>query len=370
MHPCGFQLNKQNKNSLIMKKTLIAVLALAAVAACNKAEVIDQKAPAAISFENPFVENATRSVADPSTETADLEAFTVYGFMDTPSGIVFNEEPVTLDGTEWKTATTQYWTLGHDYYFAALAGEDWALNTATASTNGAGTVSFTNKNGTNDLLYAAATATTKGENFVITENNPGPVAFTFNHLLSKVKFAFTNGFANPNTSIVVKNVTLAVPATGSVNLGEASWWEGDKWTVPAESALTLQFGDIVVPTTQSNGNVVVEDATGDKVYPSTNNAESYNERLTIPTAFRTYTITFTAELYQGETLAGTYNHEAVVEGIRFQMGHAYKFTAELNGTNINPAEQLIPIKFTVNEVKGWETEEVYDGGELDTVVNN
>lgn len=342
-----------------MKKSFIAVLALASVVACNKTEVIEQVGPVAIGFDAPFVENATRSVEDPSTTTAKLNSFTVYGFMDTPSGVVFDEETVTLSGSEWKTATTQYWTLGHDYYFAAIAGEDWTLDKTTASVNGAGTVSFTNEDGTNDLLYAAATASTEGEGFTITETTPGPVGFTFNHLLAKVKFAFTNGFANKNTSIVVKNVTLAVPATGSVNLGEANWWEGDKWTVPAESALTLEFGDIVTDD---------KDALGDKVYPSTTTAESYSERLTIPTPYRTYTITFTAELYQGDALAGTYNHTAVVEGIRFQMGHAYKFTAELNGTNINPEEQLVPITFTVNEIKGWETEEVYDGGQLDTEV--
>lgn len=358
-----------------MKKILIAALALAAVSACNKTEIVDQTAPYAIGFANPFVDNVTRSVNDPSTTS--LTAFTAYGFMDNTSGVVFKDEPVKYVGSKWNTATTQYWVADHDYYFAAIAPalpdatstekSSWTLDTETASVNGVGTVSFTNTDGTTDLLYASTTKSTK--NITISETNPGTVDFTFNHLLSKVKFGFTNGFANENTSIIVKDVTLAVPASGSINLGEAGWWSGDKWSAAEPHGLTLNFGDIVVPVTDDSDNTSV-DENGDNVYPNTTTAESYNERLTIPTEYRTYTITFTAELYQGETLAGTYNHVATVEGIRFEMGHAYKFTAELNGTNIDPASQLVPITFSVEKINGWDTAPDYNGGVLDTVANN
>lgn len=349
-----------------MKKLLFAALALAAVA-CSKSEVIEQTKPLAISFENPFVENTTKSVSDPSTTLSDLKAFTVYGFMDTPAGVVFNQEPVTLTLDGWKSQTTQYWALNHDYYFAALAGKNWSVNTADATTYGVGTVSFTNENGTDDLLYAATQSTTKGIDKITTEN-PGAVEFIFNHLLSKVKFAFTNTFTNPNTSIVVSNVTLSVPATGTLNLGEDKWWEGDKWNAAENHNLVLEFGDIVTDA---------EDENGDNVYPAayyTNGqavpaAESYKELLTIPTEYRTYTITFTAELFQGGVSAGKYNHVATVDGIRFEMGHAYKFTAELNGENINPDEALIPITFSVTSVKEWEND-VYDGGQIETVPAN
>ena len=350
-----------------MKKTLLALFAFAAVA-CSKSEVIEQAKPLAISFENPFVENTTKSVYNPSTTLSDLKAFTVYGFMDTPAGVVFNQEPVTLTSDGWKSQTTQYWALNHDYYFAALAGKKWSVNTADATTYGVGTVSFTNENGTDDLLYAATQSTTKGID-KITTDNPGAVEFIFNHLLSKVKFAFTNTFTNPNTSIVVSNVTLSVPETGTLKLGEDKWWEGDKWDVANNHDLVLEFGDIVTNAA---------DEKGDNVYPAayyTANgqavpaAESYKELLTIPTKYRTYTITFTAELFQGGVSAGKYNHVARVEGIRFEMGHAYKFTAELNGENINPDEALIPITFSVTSIKEWEND-VYDGGQIETTPAN
>ncbi len=354
-----------------MKRIFAAVLALACFASCNKAEIIEQTAPVAISFENPFIENATltRSEYDPSTTTATLQNFTVYAFIDQPSGVVFNQEPVTLTSDGWKSQTTQYWALNHDYYFAALAGKNWSVNTADATTYGVGTVTFTNENGTDDLLYAATQATTKGIDKITTEN-PGAVEFIFNHLLSKVKFAFTNTFTNPNTSIVVSNVTLSVPATGTLKLGEDKWWEGDKWDAADNHDLVLEFGDIVTDAADENGDKVYPAAyyteNGQTVPPA---AESYKELLTIPTEYRTYTIKFTAELFQGGVSAGKYNHVATVEGIRFEMGHAYKFTAELNGENINPDEALIPITFSVTSVKEWEND-VYDGGQIETIPAN
>lgn len=327
-----------------MKRIFAAVLALACFASCNKAEIIEQTAPVAISFENPFIENATltRSEYDPSTTTATLQNFTVYAFMDQPSGVVFNQEPVRRNGEKWNTATTQYWFTGHEYHFAALAGNGWSVDTKDATTNGAaGSVTFTNTNGKDDLLYAWASVSTKNIT-EITATNPGPVNFTFNHLLSKVKFAFTNAFTNPSTSVVVKNIQMTVPKQGTINLGMENWMEGDNWNTTSEN-ITLNFGDVVVP-----------------IYPDTKNAESYNELLTIPTGEGekeyTYDITFTVELYQGGIIAGTYDHTVAVKGVKLEMGHAYKFKTELSGSNINPDAALQPITFSVSSIKGWEEE--------------
>ena len=54
-----------------MKKTLFAILALAAVA-CNKADVIDSNPGEAIQFGNAFVDNATK--VDPSYSANDIES--------------------------------------------------------------------------------------------------------------------------------------------------------------------------------------------------------------------------------------------------------------------------------------------------------
>jgi hypothetical protein len=86
---------------------------------------------------------------------------------------------------------------------------NWRLNTQAANVHGAGIVDFHNVDGTEDLLYAATSESTVGMEL---GQSMEAVKFQFNHLLSKVKFSFTNGFTNNNAYIDVKNVTMKVPS--------------------------------------------------------------------------------------------------------------------------------------------------------------
>ncbi|MBQ7951941.1 MAG: fimbrillin family protein, partial [Alistipes sp.] len=66
-----------------------------------------------------------------------------------------------------------------------------------------------------DLLYASK--------LVITPETIAPqpekVTLQFAHLLSKLKFTFTNAFTNANTSIKVKNITITdAPGEGVIAL--------------------------------------------------------------------------------------------------------------------------------------------------------
>ena len=61
-----------------MKKVFIAILAVTALAACNKSEVVETAPAAAIAFDQVFVNNATKA--------ADLTAgnfdFGVFGYVE------------------------------------------------------------------------------------------------------------------------------------------------------------------------------------------------------------------------------------------------------------------------------------------------
>lgn len=346
-----------------MKKTFIAVLALAAAVACNKFETIESAGSYAIGFDGAFVNNSTKSVEDPSTKTSDLSSFTVYGFMTDYTGVVFDGTEVSKSiqnndlTSDWKYTGTQYWVPGKDYYFSALAGNDWSLKTpaTTDAVNGVGTVDFENKDGKNDLLYSTAKVTTDAQ----ISSKPAAVEFTFNHLLSKVKFAFSNGFEAENMYVEISDVKMVVPSKASINLATTDWKTNNRWVLdtPETNYITLDFG--VVGTT---------DGVPAKVNNKSGYVDSYAERLTIPTDARTYQISFTTKLYQGQVLAGEYKHVASIENIQFKLGHAYKFTAILNGQNINPDQQMYPIEFTVSEtgINGWSQGETYDGGQIDT----
>ena len=324
-----------------MKKLLVSVLAIAGLVACTQETTLVQKGNAPMEFGAAFVENATRANAavDPSTTTESITGFDVWGFMDQPSGKVFEGEDVTGEKGNFTYVNTQYWLPGHDYYFAALApmnSANWKLNTEAANTYGAGIVDFHNVDGTEDLLYAAEMVSTK--NLQVGET-PGVVELQFSHLLSKVKFSFTNGFDNANAYIDVKEVTMEVPAFASINLAQQDWWSTNLWVLVKDQFTTLQFGDACAKT-----------AMGVK-------QETANERLTIPAgADQEYKVTFKVQLYFGDVAAfeNVQTLESVVKGVALEMGKAYNFTAEINASNISEdGKELLPIVFDVEEVKDW-----------------
>ena len=331
-----------------MKKLLVSVLAIAGLVACTQEQTLVQQGPAPMEFGAAFVEGATRAdkAVDPSTTTESIKGFDVWGFMDSPAGKVFEGEDVTGSLGNFTYVNTQYWIPGHDYYFAALApmnSANWKLNTAAANTYGAGIVDFHNVDGTEDLLYAAKMLSTKGLEAGEAPED-GIVKLQFSHLLSKVKFSFTNGFDNANAKIDVKNVRMEVPAFASINLAVENWWDNDDWTLVEGEKTTLAFGDACANTAI---NVKQETA---------------NERLTIPAdATQKYTVTFDVVLYQGTVEAYKGTKTVTIENVALEMGKAYNFKAELNASNIMAdGTELLPIVFDVEEVKDWVTAETPD----------
>ena len=319
-----------------MKKIFVAVLAMAGVVACNTVDTLDVPQNPEIRFANAFVENATRAneALDPSTTTQSLTAFDVWGFMDEVAGTVFVGEDVTGSKGNFSYANVQYWAPGHKYYFAAVApmnSENVTVNTESADLTGIGTIAFKNVDGTEDLLYSAvavdAPATLKDQAEV--------VKFTFNHLLSKVKFTFKNGFANENAYIDVKNVTMTAPQTATATL-TGNWWEANPWAGHA-GELTLAFGDACAKTAAGQTQVAAD------------------ERLTIPAgAEQKYTVTFEVALYMGDVVAYSGTKTATIEGVALEIGKAYNFSATLNASNITAdGTELQPIVFDVEVVKDW-----------------
>lgn len=348
-----------------MKKIMICALAVGMFTACSQEETLSTQAPLQISFANAYVNNATRAAIDPSFSingangTTKLVGFDVWGFMDETSGVVFNGEDVTGGDGAWTYSNTQYWAPNHTYYFGALApmnSKNIGYNSTDGSAGkfGLGNVHFVNENGTEDLIYAAATKTTPAE---IT-SDPGAVKLEFNHLLSKVKFSFTNGFNNDNAFITVKNIRMTAPKEATINLNQENWWssneDGKGWALWGQSPdITLDFGDMETPK-------VAEGKSSESTY----------ERFTFPAkGTREYIVTFDVELYMGDQLAYSNNLMTKISGAELFMGKAYNFHAEINSENIVPGDdpnaKLYPIEFTAT-VKDWEDGNGYDGEDIDT----
>ena len=325
-----------------MKKIFVCLLSVAAIAACQKNQVLETVVGPAIAFENASVDHQTRAAVDPSTTTANISEFSVWGYMDSRNGAVFTEELVSKNGSAWTYANTQYWLAGHTYYFAAVSPvkhADVVVTPETATTAGdygLGKIDFTNTDGSTDLIYASAMVKAAAD----ADLSAMPkVGLSFSHLLSKVKFTFTNGFENPNSTLKVTAVKMTAPKTGTIDLNVANWWDNDDWKLGNES-VTLAFGDVNAAANVAAGASQVAD----------------KERLTIPAAAtQEYTVTFHVQLYNGEVLAVENDLTATVSGVALEMGKAYNFKTEINANNImgsDPEDVLYPIEFEV-EVKDW-----------------
>ena len=320
-----------------MKKAFVAILSLAALVACSQDSVVKTPESTAISFDNMFVENKTRAAADPSTTTANIEEFAVWGFRGDAQELVFNNERVYKADGAWTYDHLQYWMEGKDYFFGAVSPvnhEDVTVDTKDMSKDGLGTISFTNTDGSVDLIYAEKVVYASE----INPSAPEKVKLQFAHLLSRVKFSFKYNFPNELTTVAVKNIKINnSPANGSIDVTEAraDW----SWNIPQNGATMLvDFGHV------ENGN---EFAAMDTYY------ESDKYRLIIPTdETRNHDITFDVVVYNNHVEAETYSISTTLKDKAFVQGKSYNIVTEITPDNIVDGG-LKPIEFDVIEVEEW-----------------
>ena len=321
-----------------MKKLLVFALATIGMVACFSEDVVQLPKSDTIRFADAYINNSTRAdqAIDPSITKEKLLAFDVWAYMTSLTGTVLVNEDVELVNGGWDYANTQYWTPNKKYFFAALApmnSDYWNLDASQAVfpdpdnqvAGGAGLVTFENNDGGEDLLYATAFVETPD---MATLQNQGmsTVKFQFQHLLSKVKFTFKNGFLTDNATIKVENIKMSAPESGSINLAP-----GDKKWVLDNASKVYEFGNA--------GEIGMGE-----------NQQCANERLTIPAdATYAYNIDFDVTLYYGEEEAYTVHKQSVVSGVALEMGKAYNFVAEITPDNLN----LLPIVFEVQGVNSW-----------------
>lgn len=326
-----------------MKKLLLSVLAIFALVACNRDEVVSEQSQSFISFGDSFVEVKTRAAVDPSTTTNTITAFDVWGFIGQPSGTVFEKERVTKGAEGWTYNNLQWWVADKTYYFHAISPVDDSnikVNTQDMNVAGLGNIAFTNVNGTTDLLYASEYVTT-GKEYPYHEEK---VTMQFMHLLSKIKFTFKNGFTNENASLAVKNIVITdAPAEGNIDVNKSR--ADFVWNLTQNKTTKLEFGNV-------NGGKAMPLYNPEDVKNGVVDVESAVERLTIPAdATRSYTIEFDLELYYGDQLGMTSNRSITLENQAFAIGKNYNLVATITPENFVDGG-LKPIVFDV-EVDEW-----------------
>lgn len=340
-----------------MKKIFFAVLALAGLAACSTDEVVSRPEGAVIGFDNAFVENSTRA----NDLTAGNFDFGVYGSVinsQNQQGMIFTNQKVAKDGTY---SPLQYWIAGATYNFVAFApftNAQWAYTPTVTTAAENGVLTFDNTGANQDLLFATANKTTAA---TLTAT-PGKVGFTFDHVLSRVRFTFTNGFTSGGN---IKLLVTDVHITDAYAEGEMAV-PAKTWTVEAgKKTLNIDFDDVL----KAEGSKETDARLAEGMTSST-------EHFYLIPAEASYEVTFTVALYQAGVLVDTYNHTATLS-YNMQPGYSYDIKATLNPSNTSDEGEIFPIEFQVTGVNGWtnanvalEAVTVADAASLEAAVDN
>lgn len=311
-----------------MKRLVMCGVAALALAGCTQNEVLNISSDRAIGFD-AYTGKGTRTVND-ITGDGDAQGFNkfiVYG-----SYSASDQNTVVFDGVEvsyttpssgtssWTYANEQYWQTG-DYKFAAYSDG----NSAFPETDGP-TASYTHDGGLQIQNYVV------GEKDLIfaTIEKPGvdkstydgtPVNLTFSHLLSKVKFTFTNTFAD--------NLKVEVSGLQIDNSNTKGNYSGTAWT---------DLSANTTPIIYDNKDVNADDYT-----------HTQEECYVLPQSTTGLTASFTvtvkdalgAEVMSKEFTKVSLN---VTNVSAWQNGYAYNYTAELTPAVIDPNAK--PIQFT------------------------
>ena len=331
-----------------MKKIFFAVLALAGLAACSTDEVVSRPQGAAIGFDNVFVENSTRA----NDLTAGKFDFGVYGSVinsQDQQGMIFTNQKVAKDGTY---SPLQYWIAAAQYYFTAIApytNAKWSYATTTAHT---GTISFNNATAeaNQDLLFAYVKPDKTPAKIAAT---PDKVGFTFNHMLSRVRFTFANGFGkDSNITLQVYDVTIT-DAYATADLVVTNGTPADDWS-NFNGTLEKNFGMV------GGDTLATLTDTGDTTSAAT-------EHFYLIPANKTYNVTFNIDLYQAGVKLDTYTRTATIPAADMQKGKSYDIKTTLTAQNTSDDGKLYPIEFTVEKVENWDP--ATGGTNVDATVN-
>lgn len=328
-----------------MKKSFLMLgVAAMALASCTQNEVVEYADSRTIQFD-AFVGKSTRAVTE--LETAGLTQFNVFAY-HTGDVVDYNNVAVkgSGSGTGWKAEANAYWQAGNAYEFAAYSDQNAAISSGVSFADK--TLTFTSYTVGEKDLVAAQTSVTG-----VTAQYSTPVDLTFYHMLSQIKFTFTNSDAE-NYTLAISNIKITA---GKIANGTFTM------TAPSTPSITWDATD------SNNGEYIITNIKDIANGPSRSTASE--SLLILPQSTTGLKVTFTARLTDaGNKVIATGNFEAPLtiseDGGAWKPGYRYNYIAELNGSDVpvNPTDPSQPgdeedpkptvIQFNVVEVDSWE----------------
>lgn len=313
-------------------------MAVAALTSCTQSEVVDLPENKAIGF-NSFVENSTRAVT--ATTKDNLNKIWVIGYdkpnNDSYASLFDHVEVSKGNDNNWTYSGTKYWQKNTTYRFAAYANGN--VDNATMKDQGVtydpenDVLTFTNyiPNG-NDLV-----ASISGDK-VVGENIPSDrVAFSFYHMLSRVRISFKLGtaystIAKISNIRIVKAITQGTGAYKYVANSPSIEWNN---SVNSLGEYSLSTDEITLSTSfhELETFVIPQDASAIQLMFTFTTYEDANSTEYIHTYNKVADLKIPENLTIGSLWKNSYVYNYVCS-----------FGEELDET---------PIEFTVYSVEGW-----------------
>jgi hypothetical protein len=300
-----------------------------------------------------------RSVVDKSrasliSNTTQLTSFFVHAGVTGQNNLGFMSAAVYREGANWVYSPVKYYpTTGTLDFYAYAPIKDVNMTTpvnyvGTSATFGY-TVPFDQSamNTSTDLLVAS-----------VLGNNASPVALTFNHALSAVKFSASNQNA-PSTNLIVRISGIEITELDNVGTFTYPWSNVNTcWTNPADADVTYkagipQSGVFVAPAGTPVAYVSLLSANDVMMVLPQTPAALGTITAGVPDDNGTYVkVYFEITDATGQLVSGGALNPAVLafpSGFAFQPGVMYNFQFDFTENMLNP------ISFTVT-VDGWAPE--------------
>lgn len=324
-----------------MKKLIVALAAIAALASCSNEEVIELNRRE-IAFGEVFYENPAREFNGSYSSAMELDSFYLYGnTRESENGVQSIYEATLVErngaayGTPWSCGVAHYWAPNAEYSFAAVAG---AEAVATNEDKWPTDLTYTVSDGGADLLYAETKAYTNDAADAYADsghtNSISLVGFSMNHLLSKVYFCLTNGFS----SDIYQYRVVGIAIDGVADKGTYSTSTG-KWSRVGDGELNLDFGLVY-----GGGVLTAGDSANSTKYQLVLPLEEVQE-VNITIAYEVLVKNVSSEVYRkisDVTFSKSLTHT-------FEQNKTYKINATISA----PDDE---IELVVSDVSGWGVE--------------
>lgn len=315
-----------------MKKSLFVLgVAAAVLTGCSQSEVTDIAESSAIKFSKAFVGNPTKSAT--VVDNDNIQSFYVYAYKNDDA--LLTNENVYMQNGLWAYDNIKIWDNAATYSFAAYSNGGTAKGVGSLENvsydKSAGTLKISSytASGDDDLLASISTETLADANT--------PVAFTFKHVLSMVKFTVKSGLGN-DKELVINNLT--VEAGKIQNNGDLTY------STAATSWELAQSGQTYASLSAAKLNATTETP-----------AEA--EFTVLPqNVSGGFTVTIEATITpEGESAINkTFTATIPADNAKWVVGNRYNYIATINATDMDIIEFDAPKVDDWNDMSGTDVD--------------